>query len=75
VFGRSAQEWLDELRLSAAAPLLRKRRSVKWVAYNLGFKQVSHFSREFKRHYGLSPTGYLAWTDRQSDWPPDVRPR
>jgi AraC-like DNA-binding protein len=64
-FGRSSQEWLDEQRLLAAAGLLKKHRSVKYVAYQLNFKQVSHFSREFKRHYGVTATGFFAWADKQ----------
>jgi len=73
VFGRSPQEWLDEQRLAAAAGLLRKHRSVKYVAFQLSFKQVSHFSREFKRHYGITPTAFLQWDDRQRARRPNVR--
>jgi AraC-like DNA-binding protein len=58
-FGRSPQDWLDEQRMLAAGPLLRKVRSVKQAAYELGFKQVSHFSRAFKEFYGINPTAYL----------------
>jgi AraC-like DNA-binding protein len=65
LFGRSAQDWLDEQRLIAAAGVLKKHRSVKFAAYHVGFKQVSHFSREFKLHYGVTPTGFLEWSDRQ----------
>lgn len=65
VFGRSPQAWLDDQRLSLAGGLLRQWRCVKAVSYELGFKQVSHFSREFKRHYGLSPARYVAWCDAE----------
>ncbi len=60
VFGRSPQEWLDEERLTVAPDLLKKHRSVKLVAFELGFKHVSHFSRKFKERYRLSPTAFLA---------------
>ena len=66
LFGRSPQDWLDEQRLGIAAGLILKRRSVKEVAYQLGYKQPSHFSREFKIYYGLSPAQFLAWADGNS---------
>ena len=65
LFGRSPQEWLDEHRLMLAGGMLRKHRSVKTVAFQLGFKQASHFSREFKLHYGLSPKEFIIWSDGQ----------
>ena len=39
--------------------MLKAYRPVKVVAFDLGFKQVSHFSREFKRYHGLSPKAFL----------------
>ncbi len=60
LFGRSPQAWLDDRRLALAGELLRRCRCVKEVSYELGFKQVSHFSREFKRRYGLPPGRFLA---------------
>src|ERR1700744_6210263 len=63
LFNRSLQEWLNELRLSQAAEELFRQGSVKAAAFELGFKQVSHFSREFKKYYGLSPTQFIAWVE------------
>jgi AraC-like DNA-binding protein len=62
--------------------LLKKQRPVKIVALDLGFKQLSHFSREFKRRYGLSPTAYVIANNPPSPLghsalhqiPPDGRP-
>src|SRR5882724_10124772 len=56
LFGRSPQHWLNEQRLVLAADFLQKEGCVKTVAFKLGFKQVSHFSREFRRFYGVPPT-------------------
>lgn len=64
-FGRSPQEWLNDARLMAAGQMLMQTRYAKRVALDLGFKQLSHFSREFKRFYGVTPTTFLTWADSQ----------
>jgi AraC-like DNA-binding protein len=64
-FGHSPQEWLNERRLLEAPELLKKFRSVKVVAFRLGFKQVSHFSRAFRQRYSLSPIQFLERSDHQ----------
>jgi AraC-like DNA-binding protein len=65
-FGCSPQAWLDRQRLGLAPGLLKQHRCIKTVTFQLGFKRVSHFSREFKSHYGLCPTDYIDWDDRQT---------
>jgi AraC family transcriptional regulator of adaptative response / methylphosphotriester-DNA alkyltransferase methyltransferase len=64
LFESSPQNWLNTQRLILAGNMLKECRSVKTVSSHLGFKQTSHFSREFKLYYGLSPTGFLTWNDR-----------
>ena len=58
-FDRSAQDWLNEQRLLLAGEMVQRNSSVKSVALELGFKQVSHFCREFKVYYGESATQYF----------------
>jgi transcriptional regulator GlxA family with amidase domain len=52
----TVSEWLRELRLKQAYAVLQTGKSVKEVAFEHGYKQVSHFSREFKSHFGISPS-------------------
>jgi len=54
-FGRAPQEWLNEQRVVAAQGLLRVGAPIKKVAMDLGFKQTSHFCRQFKTAYGITP--------------------
>jgi AraC-like DNA-binding protein len=65
VFGLSPQHWLNNQRMLIAADLLKKHRSVKVVTFSVGFKQVSHFSREFKLYHGMCPVAFLTKNDLQ----------
>jgi AraC-like DNA-binding protein len=69
LFGHSPQAWLDQQRMIAAPSVLKQTRSAKETAFDLGFKQRSHFSLHFKKRYGLWPAEFLANPDRL---PPDV---
>ena len=53
------RDWLRMMRMKRAANLLDSSDSIKWVSYELGFKQPSHFCREFKLHYGVSASEFL----------------
>jgi AraC-like DNA-binding protein len=66
-FGQSPQKWLHQQRLIVAADKLKRLRSVKAVSFLLGFKQVSHFSREFKMYHGVCPTAFIARAFRSAD--------
>ena len=48
-------EWLREYRLKLAYERLAAGESIKSVAYGLGYKQLSHFSRDFKGMFGSAP--------------------
>jgi AraC-like DNA-binding protein len=58
--GRTPQDWLNEQRIKAAQPLLLSGQPVKVVALELGFKQVSHFCRQFKSMHKLTPSQFAA---------------
>ena len=57
--GSSPQAWLNERRLMAARELLLSGQSVKEVAFNLGFRQASHFCRQFKLRNGMTPSEFV----------------
>lgn len=58
--GRTPQDWLNEQRAIAARHLLLEGADVKNILKQLGFKQRSQFSRDFKRYHGVSPSGFVA---------------
>ena len=64
-FGRTPRDWLDELRLVKAALLLSNGSRVKEVSSQLGFHDLSHFSRCFKRYHGCSPTRFVQIHDQR----------
>jgi transcriptional regulator GlxA family with amidase domain len=58
-FGRSAMDFLKELRLQRAAHLLcSTRRPVKSIAEQVGFDSRSHFSRSFSDYFGMAPAEF-----------------
>ena len=58
-FGRSPQDWLNEKRVKAAQQLLLSGKPVKEVAFDLGYKQPSHFCRQFKSFNNLTPSQFV----------------
>lgn len=51
------QKWLIQRRLQAAHELIRKGgRKVTDICYEVGFKNLSHFSKVYKQAYGIAPT-------------------
>ncbi|MCB0687661.1 MAG: helix-turn-helix transcriptional regulator [Saprospiraceae bacterium] len=45
-------------KMKQAAYMLRNRRKPSEIYFQLGYENLSSFSLEFKKHYGVSPTGY-----------------
>lgn len=55
-FGDTIYNYYQKNRMEEAAFLLKQaRRSVSEVGYELGFSNLSHFSRLFEKHYGITP--------------------
>ncbi|QEC75208.1 helix-turn-helix transcriptional regulator [Mucilaginibacter ginsenosidivorax] len=58
-FGDTIYNYFQRARMEEAAFLLKQgKRSVAQVGYELGFTNLSHFSRLFEKHYGLTPKRY-----------------
>lgn len=58
-FGRSAKQWLEDQRMLAARHhLLSTSKSVKEVAFEVGYEDPFYFSRVFHKRYGQSPREY-----------------
>jgi AraC-like DNA-binding protein/mannose-6-phosphate isomerase-like protein (cupin superfamily) len=59
VYKMSPRKYLSELKLQEAKILMQQPDvSLKEIANRLGYKNLSHFSRQFKRWTGLSPTEF-----------------
>lgn len=58
-FHTSPGRWLMERRLQHAQLLFRtSSKSVSEVAFECGFENASHFSKSFKKHFGISPAEF-----------------
>lgn len=56
----SPRRWLKKLRMRRAVELLCDGSNVNQTADCLAYQDRSHFSRDFKKHYGLSPKRFAA---------------
>lgn len=56
-FGSPPRHWLQEKRLTEAKHLLETKHQKPSAIYlDLGFESLSHFSRSFKKKFGVAPT-------------------
>ncbi|HWW66234.1 MAG TPA: AraC family transcriptional regulator [Sphingomonadaceae bacterium] len=55
-------QYMREVRLNASARLLsderQDRKSITEICFDCGFNSSSHFSTQFRRHFGMSPRRY-----------------
>jgi len=56
--GLPPHAWLKQRRLARARELLKTGLAAADVAFNLGFADQSHLSRQFKQAYGVTPGAY-----------------
>ena len=57
--GQSTHQFIRTLRLKRAAQLLQHRTgNVSEIAYQVGFNNLSHFSRVFREVFGENPSAY-----------------
>lgn len=57
--GKSIASWMAEKTVAEAKVLLQhSTKSIKEIAYRLGFSEVAHFSNYFKKHTSMSPIQY-----------------
>ncbi len=56
IFGESIYNYYQKMKMQEASFLLREKKlSVSEVGYQLGFSNLSHFSRLFEKHIGMTP--------------------
>ena len=56
----TVKEWVRSVQMQEAECRILAGNPIKAVASDLGFKQVSHFSRVFKKSFGIAPSFLLA---------------
>lgn len=63
-YHQSPQAYLIKLKLNAAKNLLRQPQThINEVAERLAYSDPSHFSREFKKHFKMTPKEYMKQED------------
>lgn len=59
VFGMGIYDYYQHFRMQEAARLIREEKlSVSEAGYQIGFENLSHFSRTFEKHIGQKPKKY-----------------
>ena len=67
-FHLTPQKYLRKLRMRMASrALVYTRLSLAEVALSCGFVDQSHFTREFRRHFGRTPRGYREYYGPRND--------
>lgn len=57
--GMSLAQYITEMRMAKASELLmRTSLTVQRISEQIGFKQISYFSKKFKQHFDMTPIQY-----------------
>lgn len=66
--GQSPKQYLKELRLREAEKLVRNTfLTIKEITFLIGARDVSHFVRDFRRRYGLTPSEFRTQNRTNAD--------
>jgi AraC-like DNA-binding protein len=68
-FGCTPRQLLKRQRMQRAAELLRNGSNVNETADRLGYHDRSHFSRDFKKYYGVAPKEYASRLSKAAQSP------
>ena len=69
--GKSPVHYRNEIRLTAAASLLKRSNlTVSEIAFKTGFDDPYYFSRLFKKKHGVSPAAFRQASVRSAETPP-----
>jgi AraC-like DNA-binding protein len=55
VFGNTVFGYLQSIKMEEARKRLQDGQPISEVAYFAGYKHVAHFTRAFKKHFGITP--------------------
>ncbi len=59
LFGKTVHEFTQELRMANARALLENREmTISQIAYEVGYLNVSHFTRAFRKIHGRNPSDF-----------------
>lgn len=59
LLGQTPNEFINNFRLTKAAQFLKAGYSISEVAFKVGFRDPSYFSKSFRKRYNMSPSQYI----------------
>jgi AraC-like DNA-binding protein len=66
--GLTPRLWLKWQRLNSALSRLQGTASIKEIAYGLRYRQVSHFCRDFKVRFKITPSEFRRMPEAAQKW-------
>ncbi len=57
LLNQSTTEFINTIRIKRAAQLIKKKAgSISEIAYDVGYNNLSYFTKTFKKHFGVTPS-------------------